>query len=312
MKQEYSFLSSNQTNQIHCVKWIPAEKPCGILYLIHGMQEYVERYEEFANFLLRRGFIVAGHDHIGHGKTAWNISELGIMHTTNPKKCMVDDIATHYQMLRREYPGLPFYILGHSMGSYLLRCFLAEKAPGLKGVRGVIILGTGTERNEVLTAGRVVVHALATKNSWSHKSDFVKGLMFNKYYRKFNLDGTVPEDSWLSTNTESNTAFYDNPYCNFLFSLGGYLALIDAAMESNLEKGMERIPSDLPMLFASGSEDPVGSMTKGVKTAVKKYKRTDHSRVTLRIYDGLRHELLNEPCRQEIFEDLYNWIMTNP
>ncbi|MCQ2521717.1 MAG: lysophospholipase [Lachnospiraceae bacterium] len=310
MKQEYSFLSHNKSNHIHCVRWIPEKEPIAILYVIHGMQEYVERYQDFAEFMRRRGFLVAGHDHIGHGKTAWNISDLGNMHATNPKKSMVEDITTHFQLLRKEYPTTPFFILGHSMGSYLLRCFLAEKAPRLKSLTGVILMGTGTEKNSVLTAGRVVLHTLAVKNSWSHKSDFVKGLMFNSAYHKFNIDGTAPENSWLSTNTEANRAFYADPYCNYTFSLGGYLALVDAAMESNLLKGIERIPKDLPIHFVSGSEDPVGGLGKGVNKAYQKFKKVGPTHVSIRMYKGLRHELLHEPCRNEIYQDLYEWMST--
>lgn len=311
MKTEYSFASANKVNQIHCVRWAPKGEPKAVIFLIHGMQEYIERYEEFADYLVRKGYVVAGHDHIGHGHTAEQIDKLGIMPGKNPKKCMVEDITTHYRHLRKKYKGIPMFLMGHSMGSYLLRCFLAEKANLCRDVSGVILSGTGSENPLLLAVGRQIIKINGLLHGWEYRSAFVKGLMFHSAYRGYNLDGTKPEDSWLTSDAKKAEIYYADPYCNFTFSLGGYRALADAARESGDLRGIRRIPKELKILFISGKEDPVGGRGKGTKKAYEKFVESGILGAELVLYEGLRHELLHEVCREEIYQEVADWIENN-
>lgn len=305
---EYTFASLDQYSQVHAVKWLPQEKPVAVLFIVHGMTEYIERYDEFARFLNERGFIVAGHDHIGHGTTAPDDSELGIMRTKDPSGVMVGDIFTHYQLLKKEYPDLPFYILGHSMGSYMVRRFLSEKAEAIEGLTKAVIMGTGTESDLILYAGRMIVTLVGTFKGWDYKSTFVKNLMFGAPYKEFSLDGSNPEKSWLSTDVEKVKAYYKDKYCTFMFSVNGYKALVDATIYDNKVSNIAKIRKNLPLLFISGAKDPVGGLSEGVKKAVQKFEKAGMENITLKLYEGKRHEILNEVNRTEVYEYLYSWL----
>ena len=146
LKENYTFKSTDERGTtIHAVKWTPENGDIkAAIQLNHGMIEYIERYSEFAEYLADRGFVVMGHDHIGHGESVETHDDWGIIHTGTPSDTLVEDMFTNYKIIKDQYPDVPFFIFGHSMGSYLLRKFLCTKAPELKGVNGAIICGTGT------------------------------------------------------------------------------------------------------------------------------------------------------------------------
>ena len=306
----YSFKSADNISTVHAVKWIPEKEPIAILQIVHGMMEYIERYDEFARFLNEQGFIVAGHDHIGHGHTAENNSELGIMKTNDPSGVMVEDIYTNYTKLKAEYPDLPYFILGHSMGSYMLRKFLSVKSNKLEGLSGAIIMGTGTESDLLLYPGRVIVNIVGRIKSWDYKSNYIKGLMFGPAYKGYNLDGSDPENSWLTTDSSLVKKYYDHEHCVFDFSVNGYRALVDATIFDNRIKNIKKIRKDLPILFISGDKDPVGNLGKGVKAAYRKFKIAGIKNVTLKLYEGMRHEVLNEVDRIKVYKYIYLWLKT--
>lgn len=309
MMYEDVFDSYDKKSRVHRVKWLPEKKHVAVLQLVHGMKEYILRYQEFALFMAERGFLVAGHDHIGHGYTATDVGNLGEMDTGDPCLVMVEDIYTHYRMLEEEYPGIPHFIMGHSMGSYMVRRFLSEKSQDLGTLKGAILMGTGTESDMTLYAGRIIVNLVKSMKSRNYRSDFVKGLMFGPPYKQFNLDGSLPEKSWLSTDVERVTAYYRDPYCTFDFTVNGYKALVDATIYDNKISNIQKIRKDLPVLFISGTMDPVGGLGKGVRKAADKFEKAGLSNVSVKMYEGLRHELLHEIGRETIFKDIFEWLI---
>ena len=136
-EQVYKFDSADGVSKIHCVKWTPEGEPVAVLQIVHGMVEYIERYRPFAEYLNRQGFVVVGHDHIGHGESVANEDEWGIMHAKHPSDIMVEDIYSHYKMTKEDYPQIPYFIMGHSMGSYMTRKCLCVKAKEMDGLSGV-------------------------------------------------------------------------------------------------------------------------------------------------------------------------------
>ncbi len=310
--ENYSFPSSDdRSTPIHAVRWLPEDgEITAVLQIAHGMQEHIERYSEFAEFLTKHGFACMGHDHIGHGESVERESDLGIMHTDTPSDTMVEDMFTHYKLIREAYPDVPYFILGHSMGSYLLRKYLSQKASELKDVDGAIIMGTGTVNDMAIKLGMLVCNVIASKKGWEYKSAFVAQLMFDASYKKFSLDGTEPEKSWLSKNTESVTAYYDplNKKDACPFSLNGYRVLLEATGYDNKPENIAKMNLDIPILFVSGSEDPVGAMGVGVRKAAHKFRKAGVVDLSLHLYPGDRHEILNELDRDKVYRDLLRWM----
>ncbi|MCR5673358.1 MAG: alpha/beta hydrolase [Lachnospiraceae bacterium] len=313
-KTEYSFESTDDRHtKIHAVKWEDKDKDTvAVLQIAHGMQEHIERYAEFASFLADKGFVVFGHDHIGHGESVESVDELGIMHCDRPDDVMVEDMFSHHKMIKEQYPDKPYFILGHSMGSYLLRKFLCVKAKDLKGVNGAIVMGTGTESNAAITAGGLICRLLMAVKGRDSQSDMIKGLMFgNKYYKGFDTTGEHPENSWLSKNVESVKAYTDpeNKKDGGTFSLNGYMILLRATLYDNDMKNIRMMDTDIPVIFVSGDKDPVGAFGEGVKKAYDKFRAAGIKDLSIKLYEGDRHEILNELDREIVYNDLYEWML---
>jgi alpha-beta hydrolase superfamily lysophospholipase len=311
-RSEYFFQSHDDPKtQIHAVRWLPEDDEyVGVLQICHGMQEYILRYDEFATYMADRGFVVVGHDHIGHGLSVRNQDELGIMHTDRPAEVMVEDILTNYEMTKREYPNLPYTILGHSMGSYLLRRFLSEKALSLSGLNAAIIMGTGTEADAAIKMGKLVVNMLISMKGRDHRSKFVANLMYGAPYKKYDVTGANPENSWLSKNVESIKAYYKDPYCTFVFPLQAYRGLVESTGYDNKMENIQKMRKSLPIFFVSGACDPVGNMGKGVQEAHDKFIEAGMEDVEIKLYPNDRHEILNELDRETVYNDIYQWMLS--
>lgn len=308
-KELFNFKSEDGVSNIHGVEWTPEDgQITAVLQITHGMVEYIERYTEFAEFLTSRGFAVFGHDHIGHGESVASEEEWGIMHTEHPSDVMVADMYTDYTMHKAKYPNVPYFILGHSMGSYMLRKYLTVHAADMEGVTGAIIMGTGTEADGTIKMGSMVLSIVAKFKSWDYRSSFVAGLMYGAPYKIYDVTGAQPEKSWLSKNIENVKKYYSDPKCTYMFSLGGYKALLESTAFDNKQENINRIPKNLPIIFTSGADDPVGNMGKGVQQAYDKFVNAGINDVSIKLYENDRHEILNETDRQNIYEDLYAWM----
>ena len=312
-KENYTFTSKDDAGTtIHAVKWQPGEgEPVAVLIIAHGMQEYIERYEPFAEYMANKGFVVMGHDHIGHGDSVSGPSDWGIMHTKYAADTMVDDMFTNYELAVEQYPDIPHFILGHSMGSYLLRRFLIQKADRLDALSGAIIMGTGQENPKTVAMGKRIVALIAKFKGWDYRSKMVEGIMLNGgAYKQFDTTGKNPANSWLSKNRANVERYYKDPKCTYRFSLNGYQILLDCTDFDAVPENVKKMDRNIPIFFVSGSMDPVGNMGEGVKAAYESFKTAGIKDVRMKLYDNDRHEILNETDRENVFEDLYKW-MTN-
>lgn len=313
-KEQYTFQSADGVTAIHGVRWLPDHGSVkAVLNITHGMVEYIERYGEFAGWLTDRGYAVYGHDHIGHGDSVQSPKEWGIMHAKHPADVMTADMLQDVRLGKQLWPDVPFYMLGHSMGSYLLRMFLARYAAeyargNSSDIQGAVIMGTGTVPDGTIRFGLFLLQVLALFHGWEYKSPFTAGLMYGKPYKKYNLDGTEPENSWLSKNVENVRHYYQDPKCTFQFSLGAYRGLLEACLYDNQVENIELIPKDLPVLFVSGMNDPVGDLGEGVKAAYLKFKKAGMQDAAIRLFNNDRHEILNETDRENVYEVLLSWM----
>ena len=306
LKEDIQFLSKDGKTVIHGVKWMPGQgEICAVLQICHGMTEFAERYEEFARCLAGRGFLVVAHDHLGHGASIRSESDWGYFAKKHPSETVVADIHQLTCMIRKEYPGLPYFILGHSMGSYLLRRYLTLYS-GL--VTGAVICGTGSVPEPVVRTGMLVCRILEMFRGGYYRSAFVTALCFGGAYQKFGKDPQDPTGSWLSKNKESVQAYERDKRCTFRFTLNGYYGLFSTISYDNQSKHVRRIRKDLPVLFTAGKDDPVGSFGKGVKKVCRQYRRAGIKDIKLRLYENDRHEILQETDRRRVFADIYHWM----
>ncbi len=306
-KREITFASCDGRTTIHGFYWIPDGEIKGVIQLVHGMVEYIDRYDGFAKYMNGKGFVVAGHDHLGHGDSVTDESEWGVIRTKHPDDTLVSDIHTMREMIQKDYPNLPYFILGHSMGSYMLRKYLTLHSQGLSGA---VIMGTGTESNVVISAGLAIVGLLGAIKGVDYRSPFVKKLQFAAPYQKYDVTGATLNNSWLTKDEEIVKFYYSNPKCTYDFSVSGYKGLMSAVKYDNNMKYIGQINKDMPVLFVSGSDDPVGNFGKGVEAAYSKFKAAGIKDVEIKLFENDRHEILNETDRDIVFDYIGNWIIS--
>lgn len=307
-EQVYQFASADGVTQIHGVKWTPEGQPVAVLQIVHGMVEYIERYRSFAEFLNSKGFVVVGHDHIGHGESVSSPEEWGIMHAKHPSDIMVEDIYANYKLTKQAYPSLPYFIMGHSMGSYMTRKCLSVKAKEMDGLAGAIIMGTGTEASGTINAGLAFINFLSFFRSDEYRSTMVRDMTYSAPYKQYDCTGATTDNSWLTKDVEVVKKYYSDPKCTYTFSLGAYRGLVESTKYDNDPANIAKMKKDLPVFFVSGACDPVGNMGKGVEAARDKFVAAGMQDVSLKLYDNDRHEILNETDREVVYEDLYAWM----
>ena len=307
-RKDFTFPSTDGRTKIHGVAWYNDEvkkSPKGIVQLIHGMVEHIMRYEEFAQFLVGRGYLVVGHDHLGHGESVVTEDDYGFISEENPSIALLNDIHRVRKGVKNRYPEPPYFMLGHSMGSYLLRRYLSSQGEGLDGA---VIMGTGQEPEAALTAGLALIAAETKKHGARYRSDTVKNLTFGAAYKKFDPIHQDVANSWLSRDQERVQKYLDDPKCGFIFTLNGYEALLSTVRFDGQTKNVKAIPKDLPIFIVSGEDDPVGNLGKGVKKVYNAFVKAGITDVSCKLYPEDRHEILNELDRDVVMGDIADWL----
>lgn len=298
MKQEFYYLSQDGVTQIHAVEWVPSGEVKAILQICHGMVEHIERYHEFAEFMAEHGVCVVGHDHLGHGKSVVNSDKLGYFGEPDGNDYVIADIYKLRVQIIEKYPDVPYFMLGHSMGSFLLRQYLGIYG---KGLSGAIIMGTGEQPNLILAAGKMVCKVIAAVKGWNYRSKFVNSLAVGAYEKKMG-------SAWLSRNPENVKKYGEDPLCGFIFTVNAYYHMFSGMEKMNQQEKEEKTLKSLPMFFVAGKEDPVGNYGKGVETVYGRYKAAGYQDVEIKLYEEDRHEILNEVDREVVFKDILAWL----
>lgn len=303
MKKEFYFLSQDGVTKIHGITWTPEGEIRAVLQICHGMVEHIDRYNSFAEYLAQRGICVVGHDHLGHGKSVQSEEYLGYFHETRGNEYVIMDIHHLRQMTQKKYPGIPYFMMGHSMGSFLLRQYLTMRGEGLAGA---IIMGTGYMPYGLLVAGQAVCRAIAAGKGWMYRSRFVNFLGVGGYNRAFKGADCVGD--WTTSDPEMHEKYEADELCHYIFTVNGYYQMFRGMKTLTKKDAVLKIPRDLPVFFAAGEEDPVGKRGAGVRKVYEKYVSSGMKDVEIKLYPGDRHEILNETDRASVFEDLYQWI----
>lgn len=303
-KEEFYFESRDNRSRLHAVRYLPdTGEVRGIVQIIHGMAEYVERYGEFAEYLTDRGFAVVGEDHLGHGKSVGENGKQGYFCANDPATVVVRDSHRLKKKTQERYPGVPYFILGHSMGSFILRNYMCRYG---KGIDGAVIMGTGMQPGWLLAVSRAAAAVQKLFCGDGHVSRFLDKAAFGSYNKKIVNPRTAFD--WLSRDGKKVDAYIADPDCGFVFTVNGFRTLFELISRIRKAKNLANIPDTLPVLMVSGDADPVGDYGKGVQKAYASLKKAGLSDITLKMYHDDRHELLNETDREQIMEDIYTWI----
>mgnify|MGYP004432921173 CR=1 FL=1 len=302
-EEQMTYLSANGTTKIHAVKWMPEDgKYKAILQITHGMIEYIERYHEFAEYLTERGFMVVGHDHLGHGASVKDETEWGYF-AENPSDTLVADMHSLRTTVQGENPGIPYFMMGHSMGSFILRNYITRYGTGISGA---IICGTGTPKKSQLVGGKLLTSILGKLKGDTYVSKLVNEMSTKAY---MSGEGMETEFDWICSDRAVQEAYAKDPLCSgFTFTVNGYHTLYELAHRMQKKENLEKIPKKLPVLIVSGTEDPVGDRGEAPKALYDTLLHLDITKTTLKLYNGARHELLNEKIKETVYYELYNWM----
>ena len=302
--EELNFKSADEVTTIHALCWKPEGKPKAVVHICHGMVEYIERYERLAEFLCEHGYVVYGADLLGHGQSVVNKNCYGYFGKNNGNWKLLSDIVILQGLAKRAYPGLPYYILGHSFGSLLVREFV-ERFPD--SVDGVILLGTMYKTNFEARLGKLICDFLAAvkKDGYRYRSTFMNDLAIGSYDKHFKDENL--RNSWLSRDKQEVKLYNATPECNFIFTVGAYRDMMTGLLEANNKKNLARLRRDVPILLMCGDQDPVGNFGKSPKHLYNVYKSMGLD-CRLRIYKDSRHELLNDLEKEKVCRDIVKWL----
>lgn len=286
--------------------WQPAGKPRAVVQLVHGMAEHIGRYDRLARALCGAGYAVAGHNHLGHGPEARK-EDLGFFAAEKGWNAVVEDVHKARVLLEEYFDELPHVLLGHSMGSYVVREYLLRHAQKLAGC---VISGTGTMSAALCSLGMAVSGLCALVGGWHKPSALVGKMVYGTQNNAFKPART-PFD-WLSRDEKEVDQYIADPLCGFLFTARGYYDMFSGFKALTNVKRLSLMPKTLPVRFIAGSADPVGANGQGVQAVSRQFIAAGMKEVDVRLYNAARHELFNETNRDEVTDDLIAWLNALP
>lgn len=306
--QEFTFLSSDGHTQLHGAQWTPADRePIAVLQIAHGVAEHILRYDDFARYLNDRGILVAGHDHLGHGKSLPEGGTPVYFGDGSTWETVVDDIHLLHDRLREQYPRLPILLMGHSMGSFLSRSYLI-RYPGT--VDAAIIMGTGWQPEMTIRGGLLLAGILSGLKGPDAVSKMVTNMAFGAYNKAFGDKPRTPND-WLSADTDNVDRYMADPLCGADATVGLFRQMLHGIRFNQRQSHLRQMDREMPVLFVAGDKDPVGSCGKGVRQTYDAFRAAGMRDCTLKLYPGLRHEILNEKAyTADITKNIEAWLLS--
>ena len=288
--------------KIHGCRWTPDGEVKAIVQFVHGIAEYAQRYDDFATYLNSKGILVVAEDHMGHGKSVCEETPIGCFaggwHTA---------VKDTYRLLKNtmeEFPGVPYILFGHSMGSFMARTILAKYPDS--GITAAIICGTAWMPGAVIGAGKTVATLVCKKNGEQKPSQLLQSIMFGGYNKK--IEHVRTSCDWLTRDQRIVDDYVADPLCGFTPSAGLVRAMMDGLQYIQDGKNLDAMKKDLPVYFIAGGDDPVGGYGAGVRQAADEFKKHGMEHLDVKIYPLCRHEIHNEINRQEVYDDVFSWI----
>lgn len=305
MVRSFNFTSSTGA-EMYAQKWINdnIKEYKGIVQLVHGMQEHIGRYDEFASVLADCGYIVVGHDHLGHGNTVKNEDEFGHFADKEGWNRLVDDIHILQNQIQKEHPELPYIIMGHSMGSLLVRTYITKYKDNISGV---IISGTSGQKTG-LVAGMLLTKLIMLFRGKKYKSNLLEYLVTGSFNKKFKPNRAKAD--WTTRDYEQVDKYAKDPKCGHNFTASAYYDLLSGAYYLSKQKNINKT-LNVPILIFSGDKDPVGENSKGVIRVYNMLEKAGIDNVKIRLFKDGRHEMLNEINKDEVYYFILDWLENN-
>lgn len=288
--------------QLHGYRWEPDGTPKAIVQIIHGIAEHVQRYDHFARYLSGLGYLVVAEDHMGHGKSVCEQIPRGCF--AGGWDAAVEGCCRLMEKTMAEYPGVPYILFGHSMGSFLARSVLIKRPDS--GIAAAVICGSAWMPGAVLQGGRIISGLLMRGKGANEPSELLQKVMFSGYDKR--IDPVRTPCDWLSRDEQIVDAYMEDPLCGFAPAPTLANAMMNGLLYIQKTSNLNRMKKDLPVHFIAGGEDPVGAYGEGVRKAVQMFIRSGMKHVSVKLYPGCRHEILNELNKEEVYQDVADWM----
>ena len=299
---DFTLPSTAPGRTLHAFYCEPDGPVRAVVQLSHGMVEFIDRYKPLAESLAAQGIAVTGNDHLGHGGSIRTKADYGYFAQPDGNRAVLDDLHRMTRLAKQRWPGVPYFLLGHSMGSFYARQYLCEWGGELEGA---IILGTGFQPKALVRLAKGVCRVQAALFGWQHRSKLVERLSFAGYNN--GLEGRTTHD-WLNRDAAEVDKYLADERCTFTFTVNAYYSMFSGILRLHDPAFVAQMPKDLPLLFLAGDADPVGERGKGVERAVQSLRDAGVQNIEVKFYPGARHELLVETNRREVFADIAGWI----
>lgn len=303
-RKDFKFLSNDGIHNVNCFAIYP-ECPKAILQIEHGVAEHIERYVPFAEKMAEKGFAVFADDHLGHGKTVNSREELCWFSERNGWELICQDVLKLRSIATEMFEDIPFVLMGHSMGSFMVRTVAMENS---NLIDALIISGTGHQSGLIIKLGKMVANLEKSMIGSKGISNLVDGMAFGAYNKKFSPNRT--KFDWLSRDEKEVDKYIADDLSGNKATVGLFYDMLCGLDVIRKPQNVSKIRKDLPIYMFSGDKDPVGDMGKGTKTVYNLYKACGILDVTLNLYPEGRHELLNGPDRELVIKDLTDWLNT--
>ena len=301
--KDFYFNSSTGKNKIHARMCVPDAEPRAIVQIIHGIAEYIDRYDEFMSFLADNGIIAVGTDHLGHGKSIESEEQTGFFAYDNGWDYAVRDEEVLRLAMHENYPELPIIVFGHSMGSFMARTLLILYPDAFNAA---IISGTGNQGAALVNGGLFMGNLVTGLKGAHHYSKFLNNLAFGSFNKIY--DNPKTEYDWLSRDEANVQKYIDDPLCGFIPSCSLFRDMMTGVKFITNKKNLTAMNKDMPVYFMSGDMDPVGECGKGVQKAYNNFLEAGMKDVSIKLYPGGRHEMLNEINKDEVYTDILAWL----
>lgn len=301
--KDFYFNSSTGKNKIHARMCVPDAEPRAIVQIIHGIAEYIGRYDEFMSFLADNGIIAVGTDHLGHGKSIESEEQTGFFAYDNGWDYVVRDEEVLRLAMHENYPELPIIVFGHSMGSFMTRTLLIRYPDAFNAA---IISGTGNQGAALVNGGLFMGNLVTGLRGAHHYSKFLNNLAFGSYNKIY--DNPKTEYDWLSRDEANVQKYIDDPLCGFIPSCSLFRDMMTGVKFITNRKNLTAMNKDMPVYFMSGDMDPVGECGKGVQKAYNNFLEAGMKDVSIKLYPGGRHEMLNEINKDEVYAGILAWL----
>ena len=297
--------------EIFVYKWEPETGPKAAVQIIHGLMEHAKRYTRLAEALCKEGYICYANDHPGHGLTAGDLTEAtlkgnGAVLGPSGWRGVVNDVHELSNIIKKENPNIPLFVIGHSWGAMLAQDYIQDWGNEIKGC---ILSGTnGKVRSLVIKAGKILLKSEMKKLGPTEPSQKMYDMNIKPYNREWQKDEGATGFEWLSRDKNEVQKYIDDPWCGFVPPAKLWLDFLYGFEKMYYSKNEQRIPKELPVYFIAGSLCPVGNKTKGVQAIINRYNKNGMKDVTYKFYQDARCEIFNEINREEVFQDVINWL----